>query len=125
MRQPAKEQGQDAAWPLILPVGDRSPAPKSVLENWLFGRASVLASPDFQGFPEKLGLARTLALPRLGFKQALRAAVGAGDGGKAPAGAACDSHTEPSAAAGIDYSRVEGRPRAQRTAVTQDLICAP
>jgi len=39
-----------------------------VFENWLFGRASVLASPDFQGFPEKLGLARTLALPRLGFQ---------------------------------------------------------
>jgi hypothetical protein len=27
------------------------------------GRASVLASPDFIGFAEELGLARTLALP--------------------------------------------------------------
>jgi hypothetical protein len=30
-----------------------------------------------------------------------------------------------SAAAGIDYSRVEGRPGALRTTVTQNLICAP
>ena len=40
------------------------------------------------------------------------------------AGVACDSHPEPSAAAGIDYSRVEGRPDALRTTVTQNLICA-
>jgi hypothetical protein len=51
--------------------------------------------------------------------------VGAGDVGKASAGVACDSHTVPSAAAGIDYSRVEGRQDALRTTVTQNLICAP
>jgi hypothetical protein len=31
-----------------------------------FGRASVLASPDFLRFPQMFGLARTLALPGLG-----------------------------------------------------------
>src|ERR1017187_1752637 len=56
--------------------------------------------------------------------QGLTAAVGAGDVGKASAGVGCDSHTVPSAAAGIDYSRVEGRPGALRTTVTQNLICA-
>src|ERR1019366_3519548 len=44
------------------------------------------------------------------FPKGLRAVVGAGDCGKAPAGVACDSHTVPSAAAGIDDSRVEGWP---------------
>jgi hypothetical protein len=50
---------------------------------------------------------------------------GASDVGKASAGVAGDSHTMPSAAAGIDYSRVEGRPGALRTTVTQNLICGP
>jgi hypothetical protein len=59
------------------------------------------------------------------FPQSLTAVVGAGDVGKASAGVACDSHTVPSAAAGIDYSRVESRPGALRTTVTQNLICAP
>ena len=52
------------------------------------------------------------------------AVVGAGDVGKALAGVACDSHAVLSAAADIDYSRVEGRPGALRTTVTQNLICA-
>jgi hypothetical protein len=56
--------------------------------------------------------------------QGLTAAVGAGDVWKASAGVGCDSHTVPSAAAGIDHSRVEGRPGALKTTVTQDLICA-
>ena len=50
--------------------------------------------------------------------------VGAGDVGKASAGVASDSHTVPSAAAGIDCSRVEGRPGALRTTATQNLIGA-
>ena len=50
--------------------------------------------------------------------------VGAGDVGKASAGVARDSNTVPNAAAGIDYSRVEGRPGALRTTVMQNLICA-
>ena len=58
------------------------------------------------------------------FPQGLRAGVGAGDVGKTSAGIACDSHTEPSAAAGIDYSQVKGWPGALRTTVTQNLICA-
>ena len=41
---------------------------KSLFEKRPFGRASVLASPDFQRFPEIFGLARTLALPGLGFQ---------------------------------------------------------
>ena len=36
-----------------------------------------------------------------------------------------DSHTVPGAAAGIDYSRVEGPPGALRTTAMQNLICAP
>jgi hypothetical protein len=43
---------------------------KSLFENWPFGRASLLASPDFQRFPEIFGLARTLALPGLAFQTA-------------------------------------------------------
>ena len=35
-----------------------------------------------------------------------------------------DRHTVTGAAAGIDYSRVKGRPGALRTTVTQNLICA-
>ena len=58
------------------------------------------------------------------YSQGLTAVVGAGEVGKASAGVACASHTEPSAAAGIDYSRVEGQPGALRTTVTQDLIGA-
>ena len=58
------------------------------------------------------------------FPQGLTAVVWAGDVGKASAGVASDSHTEPNAAAGIDYSRVEGRPGALKTTVTQNLICA-
>ena len=58
------------------------------------------------------------------FPQGLRAMVGAGDVGIATAGVGCDSHTGPSRAAGIDYARVEGRPGALRTIVTQNLICA-
>ena len=50
--------------------------------------------------------------------------VGAGGVGKASAGVACDSHTVLSAAAGIDYSRVEGLPGALRTTATQNLIGA-
>ena len=49
----------------------------------------------------------------------------AGDVGKASVGVAGDGHTVPNAAAGIDYSRVTGRPGALRTTVTQDPICAP
>ena len=41
-----------------------------------------------------------------------------------PTWAEGDSHTVPGAAAGIDYSRAEGRPGALRTTVTQNLICA-
>jgi hypothetical protein len=59
------------------------------------------------------------------FPQGLTAVLGTGDGGKASAGVACGSHTEPSADAGIDSFRVEGWPGAQRTTVTQHLICAP
>ena len=59
------------------------------------------------------------------FPEGLTAVAGAGDVGKASAGVAYDSHPEPSAAAGIDYSRVEGWPDARRTTVTQNLICAP
>jgi hypothetical protein len=59
------------------------------------------------------------------FPRGLRAVVWAGDAGKGSAGAACDSHTVPSAAAGVDYSRAEGRPGALRTTVTQNLICVP
>jgi hypothetical protein len=59
------------------------------------------------------------------FPEGLTAVVGVGDVGKALAGVACDSHTVPSAVAGIDYSRVKGRPSALRTTVTQNLICAP
>ena len=59
------------------------------------------------------------------FPQGLTAVLGAGDGGKVSAGVACVSHTEPSAAAGIDSARVEGWPGARRTTVTQNLICAP
>jgi hypothetical protein len=59
------------------------------------------------------------------FPQGLRAVVGAGEVGKESAGVGCDSHPVPSAAAGIDYARVEGRPGALRTTVTQNLICAP
>jgi hypothetical protein len=44
--------------------------------------------------------------------------------GQASAGVECDSHPVPSAAAGSDYSRVEGRTGALRTTVTQDLTCA-
>jgi hypothetical protein len=54
----------------------------------------------------------------------LTAVVGAGGVGKASAGVGCDSHTGLSTAAGIDYSRVEGRPGALRTTVKQNLICA-
>ena len=50
--------------------------------------------------------------------------VGAGDVGKASAGVARDSNTVPSAAAGSDHSRVEGRPGALRTTGMQNLICA-
>ena len=59
------------------------------------------------------------------FPQGLTAVVGAGGAGKVSAGVTCDSHTVPSAVAGIDYSRVKGRPSALRTTVTQNLICAP
>src|ERR1035438_863641 len=41
-----------------------------------------------------------------------------------PTWAEGDSHTVPGAAAGIDYSRAEGRPGALRTTVTQNPICA-
>ena len=56
--------------------------------------------------------------------QGLGAVVGAGDVGKAAVGVACDSQTVPSAGAGIDYSRLEGRPGSLRTTVTQNPICA-
>ena len=59
------------------------------------------------------------------FPQGLTAVVGAGEVGKASAGVACVSHTEPSADAGIVSARVEGWPGALRTTVTQNLICAP
>jgi hypothetical protein len=55
--------------------------PESLFENWLLGRANVLASPDSQGFSKRLGLARTLALPRLGFQTGSEAA---GPGTTAP-----------------------------------------
>jgi hypothetical protein len=58
------------------------------------------------------------------FPEGLTAVIGAGDVGKASAGVGCDSHTVPSTAAGIGYSRVEGRPGALRTTATQNLICA-
>jgi hypothetical protein len=58
------------------------------------------------------------------FPKGLTAVVRVGDDGKASAGVACSSQTVPSAAAGIDYFRVEDRSRALRTTVTQNLICA-
>ena len=58
------------------------------------------------------------------FPQDLTAVVGAGGVGKASAGVGCDSHMVPSAAADIDYSRVQGRPGALRTTATQNLIGA-
>jgi hypothetical protein len=57
------------------------------------------------------------------FPQGLKVMVGACGVGKSSAGVACDSDRVPSAAAGIDYSRVEGWPGALRTTVTQNLIC--
>src|SRR5208283_671636 len=59
------------------------------------------------------------------FPQGLPAGVRAGDYRKATAGVACDRHTVPGAAAGVDYSRFESRPGALRTTVKQNLICAP
>ena len=59
------------------------------------------------------------------FLKGMTAVVWAGDYREATPGVAGDSHTAPSAAAGIDYSRVEGRPSARRAMVTQNLICAP
>jgi len=58
------------------------------------------------------------------FTKGLTAVVGAGDYRKATAEVACDRHTVPGAAAGIDYSRVESRPGALRATVTQNMICA-
>jgi hypothetical protein len=59
------------------------------------------------------------------FLKGMTAVVWVGDYRKSTPGVACDSHTVPGAAAGIDYSRVEGRPSARRAMVTQNLICAP
>ena len=97
-------------------------------KGWPFGGANLgwSGQPRLRQPAEEQG--RGAAWSRMlqvgNLSQGLRAVVGAGDVGKASAGVACDSHTVPSAVAGIDYSRVEGRPGALRTIVTQNLICA-
>ena len=58
------------------------------------------------------------------FLKGMTAVVWVGDYRKSTPGVVCDSHRAPSAAAGIDYSQVEGLPGALRTRVTQNLICA-
>ena len=57
--------------------------------------------------------------------RSLRAVIEAGDFRKVRAGVGFDSHPLGSAAAAIDWSRVQGQPDALRTIVAQDLICAP
>ena len=65
MRLPRKAGSQMAAW-------SRSLTGTSQRHNGLAGiRASVLASPDFRGFPGMFGLARTLALPNWLFSHKL------------------------------------------------------
>ena len=56
------------------------------------------------------------------FAQGLTAVVGAGDYKKVSVGAGCDSHTLPSAAAGLGSSRIEGQPRELRTPSAQNRI---